>query len=105
MLGIPESQTRQRKEKRAALGGGTTAKLGGGPTARGTGGRGTKRITTMGGTTSQSRKGEDEDIEWDDDRQCYFNIKPNALFVIKSSIKEDATETMLQGDDSKAEEG
>lgn len=69
MLGIPQTQTRQRKENRAAasLGGGTTAKLGGGPTARGTGNRGTtKRMTTLGGTTSNSRKGEDQDIEWDE---------------------------------------
>ena len=67
MSTLPTTQTRQKKEARA-LGGGTTAKLGGGPTARKSGNAGgtTKRITTMGGTTSQSRKGENDDVEWSD---------------------------------------
>jgi hypothetical protein len=66
------------------LGAAPTARLGGGPTGQKGGGT-TRRITTMGGTTSQSKKGEDQDMEWDDARQCYFSVKPNPLFVIRSS--------------------
>lgn len=68
MASIPTTATRQRKETRA-LGGGTTARLGGGPTARRSGRAGgtTRRITnTLGGTTSHSRKDQDEDMEFDD---------------------------------------
>ena len=65
----------------------------------------------MGGTTSQSRKGDDEDQEWDDMRQAYFSTKPNPLFVIRSKEepadgdlpmkKEDDENSTLKPEDAK----
>ena len=64
----------------------------------------------MGGTTSQSRKGEDEDLEYDEMRGVYFSIKPSPLFVMRS--KEDREEAgkdeidgvPVEGGEDKAEE-
>jgi len=107
MSGLPSTTTRQRKE--AKLGGGTTAKLGGGPTARRSGriGGTTRKFTTMGGTTSQSHRREDEDMEYDERTGLMFSVKPMPLFVVRSRNKEEGGEDEADaaGEESKAEEG
>jgi hypothetical protein len=82
MTEVPKSTT---KKKADAIGAKATAKLGGGPTARrtGRGGGTTKRMTTNYGTTSQSQNRENADIEFDEVRAEYRNMKPEPLYVFR----------------------
>jgi hypothetical protein len=88
MTEVPKSTT---KKKTDAIGAKATAKLGGGPTARrtGRGGGTTKRMTTNYGTTSQSQNRENADIEFDEVRGEYRNMKPEPLYVFRDKRERD----------------
>lgn len=64
----------------------------------------------MGGTTSQSRNKEDEDMEYDERTGKMFSIKPLPLFIIRSKETklgegEDKPEKEDGATESKPEEG
>jgi hypothetical protein len=60
----------------------------------------------MGGTTSQSHRKEDEDMEYDERTGKMFSIKPMPLFIVRSrNTEEKPDEDADVGDESKAEEG
>jgi hypothetical protein len=62
----------------------------------------------MGGTTSQSHRKEDEDMEYDERTGKMFSIKPLPLFIIRSKgdVKPEGEEQPEEAaEESKAEEG
>lgn len=60
----------------------------------------------MGGTTSQSHRKEDEDMEYDERTGKMFSIKPMPLFIVRSRNAEEKGEVPDAADEeSKAEEG
>ena len=101
MTEIPESTT---KKKRDNIGAKATAKLGGGPTQRRTGRGGTtRRMTTNYGTTSQSQNRSDADIEFDDVRQEYRNMKPEPLYVFREKKDKEEEDPNLENADGASE--
>jgi len=60
----------------------------------------------MGGTTSQSHRKEDEDMEFNERTGKMFNVKPMPLFIIRSKGDQELEKgENAEGEESKAEEG